>query len=170
MFKTEVEKYIHSDLNIVLLYFLELREASSIPVRTDRPKNISSQHPYRQEKEKQTNKKISYAAWWDSFHAAIALTLRTLKISWPCINCAYIISMTTWMHWRQAGLLTVHLPNCNGNDTCKLIWRRYTEEGWGWWSRTENCVLKHKIVLMGENRKKRYTEDDTCLVAFWTNI
>lgn len=61
MFKTEVEKCIHSDLNIVLLYFLELCEASSIPVRTDRPKNISSQHPYRQEKEKQT-KNISYAA------------------------------------------------------------------------------------------------------------
>lgn len=54
MFETEVGKYIHSDLNIVLLNFLELCEASSIPVRTDRPKHISSQHPYKQEKKKKT--------------------------------------------------------------------------------------------------------------------
>lgn len=54
MFKTDLGNYIHSDLNIVLLCFLELREASSIPLRTDRQTHISSQHPYRQEKEKKT--------------------------------------------------------------------------------------------------------------------
>lgn len=63
MFKTEVGKYIHSDLNIVLLYFLELCEASSIPVRTGRLKHISSRHPYRKEKEKKKKQShLSYAA------------------------------------------------------------------------------------------------------------
>lgn len=37
-------------------------------------------------------------------------------------------------------------------------------------STIESAVLKHRIVLMGENGKKRYTEDDSCLAAYWTNV